>query len=124
MLDSRNIKTVRPNKSLDHKNLGPFQIIKAHNNSAYELDLPSSINKIYSVFHSWLLHLNNSDPLSEQRISSPSPLEIDEEGALWEVDEILDSRIDGRRKDPLTGKKGYLMYKIKYSGPETHNNLL
>lgn len=82
MLDSRNIKTIRPNKSLDHKNLGPFQIIKAHNNSAYELDLPPSMNKIHPVFHPWLLHLDNSDPLPRQRIPPPPPLEIDEEGAL------------------------------------------
>ncbi len=37
MLDARNIRTSRANKSLDHKNLGPFKIIRVIDNSAYEL---------------------------------------------------------------------------------------
>lgn len=122
MLDGRNIKTVRPVKSLDHKNLGPFRITRAFNNSAYELDLPASMNKIHPVFHPWLLHLDNSDPLPGQRIPPQPPVEIDEEGEIWSVDEILDSKIDGRKKDPVTEEKGCLMYKIKYSGPEAHDN--
>ena len=32
--------------------------------------------------------------------------------------EILDSKIDKRMKDPLTGKKGCLLYKIRYTGYE------
>lgn len=122
MLDSRNIKTVRPNKSLDHKNLGPFRIIKAYGNSAYELELPSSMGRLYPVFHPWLLHLDNSDPLPGQRTPPPPPVDIDQEGEIWEVAEILDSKIDGRKKDPVTNQKGCLMYKIKYTGPEAHDN--
>ena len=51
MLDARNIKTTRPNKSLDHKNLGPFEIVRVINNSAYELKLPPAIEGIFPVFH-------------------------------------------------------------------------
>lgn len=63
MLDSRNIKTVRPNKSLDHKNLGLYKIVKAYGNSAYELELSLSMGRVHPVFHLWLFHLDNSDPL-------------------------------------------------------------
>ena len=65
MLDSRNIKTTRLNYSLDHKNLGPFPVTRVINNMVYELKLPERIN-IYLVFHPWLLHLDNSNPLSRQ----------------------------------------------------------
>ena len=45
-------------------------------------------------------------------------MEINKEGEIYEAEEILDSRIDKRRNDPVTGYKGYLMYKIKYTGYE------
>ena len=63
MLDSRNIKTTRPNYLLDYKNLGPFPVTRVINNMAYELKLPEGIN-IYPVFHPWLSYLDNSNPLS------------------------------------------------------------
>jgi hypothetical protein len=39
-LDTRNLKTLRPNASLDYKNRGPFRVRRVCNNSAYELELP------------------------------------------------------------------------------------
>ena len=62
MLNSRNIKTTRLNKSLDYKNLESFQIIKVINNITYELELSNEIN-VYLVFHLWLLYIDNSDSL-------------------------------------------------------------
>ena len=115
MLDSRNIKTTRPNRSLDHKNLGPFQITRAINNMAYELKLPESMN-IYPVFHPWLLHLDNSDPLPGQIQQPPPPTHVDEEGSEHYVEEVTDSRIDGRRVDPYDKKNGCLVYKFKWTG--------
>ena len=115
MLDSRNLKTTRPNKSLDHKNLGPFRISKAINNMAYELELPEGMN-VYPVFHPWLLHLDNSDPLPGQVQQPPPPVHTDDEGSDHYVDEVTDSRIDGRRVDPYSGKKGCLVYKFKWTG--------
>ena len=63
ILDARNIKTTRPNKSLDYKNLGPFEIIRVINNLAYELKLLPAMEGIFLVFHPWLLYLDNSVPL-------------------------------------------------------------
>ncbi len=65
MLDSRFITTIRSNKSLDFKNLGPYKIVRVINNIAYELDLPDGIRKTFPVFHSWLLYLDNSNSLSD-----------------------------------------------------------
>ena len=51
MLNSRNIRTIRLNKSLDYKNLGLYKIIRVINNIVYKLKLPLEIN-IYSIFYS------------------------------------------------------------------------
>ena len=115
MLDSRNIKTARPNKSLDHKNLGPFKIVRVINNMAYELELPDGMN-IFPVFHPWLLHLDNSDPLPGQTEPPPPPVSTDETGSEHYVDEVIDSKIDGRTIDPLTKERGCLMYKFRWTG--------
>ena len=39
MLNVKNIKTNRSSKSLNHKNINPFKIIKVINNMIYELNL-------------------------------------------------------------------------------------
>ena len=112
MLDSKNIKTLKLNKSLNHKNLKSFKVIKTINNITYELKLPNKIN-IYPVFHLWLLHLDNSDPLLRQVHLPPPSVQTDDKGSENFVDKVIDSRIDRRRLDLMTGKKGCLMYKFK-----------
>ena len=118
MLNAKNIKTKRNNKGLDHKNLGPFTIKRVINNAAYELDLGQALSSVFPVFHRWLLHLVDEDPLPGQNMPPPPPLEIDEEGETYHIDEVLDAKIDRRKKDPTTGQKGCLMYKLKYRGFE------
>lgn len=113
ILNSRNIRTTRPSKSLDHKNLGPFKIIRAINNIAYELELSEGID-IYPIFHPWLLHADNSDPLPEQSEESSPPIHTNEKSSEHQVDKVIDFRINHRRIDPYTEKKGCLMYKFKW----------
>ena len=50
----KNIKTKRPNSKLDHKKLGPFEVIKKMGPVNYELRLPKSM-RIHPVFHISLL---------------------------------------------------------------------
>ena len=50
ILDNRNIKITRSNKSLDHKNLGPFKVTRVINNIVYKLELLEGIN-IYPIFY-------------------------------------------------------------------------
>ena len=50
MLNSRNIKIIRLNKSLDYKNLKLFWIIRVINNITYKLELSNEIN-IYLIFY-------------------------------------------------------------------------
>ena len=88
-LSTKNIKTERPSKKLNVKNIGPFKIKKLVGLS-YQLELPH-IMKIYDVFHPNLLQkaVNNSLP-NQQNISPPPTVVSDKEE--WEVDNILDAK--------------------------------
>ncbi|KAI0568052.1 Chromatin organization modifier (Chromo) domain protein, partial [Pyrenophora tritici-repentis] len=79
MLDTRNLRTKRPSASLDLKNRGPFTIVRAINNTAYELDLPANMKRIHNVFHPWLLHLVDDNPLTGQTQDPEVPAEFDPE---------------------------------------------
>eukprot|EP00122_Pirum_gemmata_P008164 Pgem_evm1s7520 len=54
LLNTKNIRTIRPVKKFDYKFLGPFEIIKQVNEVAFELALPTEM-KIHNVFHASLL---------------------------------------------------------------------
>ena len=51
MLNVKNIKINRSNKSLNYKNINSFRIIKVINNMTYKLNLSKEINT-FSIFHS------------------------------------------------------------------------
>jgi hypothetical protein len=108
-LDSRNIRTLRPQKKLDWKNLGPFRITEVISPYAYRLDLPASM-RIHPVFYVDRLRPAAQDPLPGQRIAPPPPVEVDgvEE---FEVEEVLDSRWERR------GRGGpRLKYTVQWTG--------
>ena len=50
MLNSRNIKIVKLNKSFDYKNFESFKIIKSHE-LIYELKFSISMKRLYFIFH-------------------------------------------------------------------------
>lgn len=121
MLDARNIKTEKQSRGLDQKNVGPYRIVRNIDNKAYELDLKGDLRGIFPVFHPWLLHLDPRDPLPEQRRKPQGPVNVDDDGTpVYEVEEILDSRIDARALDRHAGqrKKGLLYYLVKWEGWE------
>jgi hypothetical protein len=90
-LSTRNIRTQRPSKKLDHKQVGPYKILERIGQVAYRLELPPSM-KIHPVFHSNLLRLNSNDALQGQHQEPPPPIIIADE-LEWEVEEILDSKL-------------------------------
>ena len=51
ILSNRNIKIIKPSKSLNYKDLDLYKIIKVYNNFAYKLKLFLFIKRIYSIFH-------------------------------------------------------------------------
>ena len=86
-LSTKNIRTEKPSKKLDNKNISPFKIKKLVGLS-YQLKL-SYIMKIYNVFHPNLLWKVVNNPLPGQQ-NSPPPLTVVNNKEKWEVDNILD----------------------------------
>jgi hypothetical protein len=116
-LSSKNIRSFRPSKKLDHKRLGPFKIIEKIGKSAYRLDLPNTL-KIHDVFHVSLL-----EPFYESGIEGRSPpivSEIVDGGVEFHVEEILDSRIYYNRGQYLVK---WLDFPLNEATWEPHENL-
>ena len=88
-LSTRNIKTDRPSKKLNHKMIGPYKI-KELVRSSYRLELPHTM-KIHDVFHLNLLQKAADDPLPGQRNSSLPPTVMDDK-KKWDVNNILDAK--------------------------------
>ena len=108
------IRTTRPSKKLAEKYLGPFEIIAQPGRQSYTLRLPEHLRSIHPVFHVSQLepHMPNSIPNRIQ--PPPPPIEVDGE-LEYEISEILDSKIDNRRRACK------LLYLVCWSGYEGTN---
>ncbi|KAG0158308.1 hypothetical protein PDIDSM_5821 [Penicillium digitatum] len=71
-LNARNIRTLRPQKKLDWKNLGPFKVLEAISAHAYKLELPASM-KIHPVFNVSLLQPAATNPIPWERRGRGGP---------------------------------------------------
>jgi hypothetical protein len=105
-LDSRNIRTKRPSKKLDHRRLGPYPITAKISSHAFRLGLPLDLRQIHPVFHVSLLEPATLSNISGRHPDPPPPIEIDSENE-YEVANILDSRIRRKRLEYLVQWKGY-----------------
>ena len=89
-LSAKNLKTLRPRKKLDWKNIGPFRISEVLGPYTYKLDLPESM-PIHPVFNVDQLYLANDNPLPRQVQEPPLPMFIDRT-PKHEVAKVLDYR--------------------------------
>lgn len=125
MLDCRYIRTTRPSHSLDYNNRGPFPIVEVIDNMAYRVQLPDDMRGIHDVFHPWLLHLYDEQPLPGQDQEPEGPVEVEEDEMDYVVEEVLDSRMDMTQRDPRRrGRpRGVLQYLVKWANyPEGPDN--
>ncbi len=100
-LSAKNIRTTRPCKKLDYKRHGPFKILQAVGKQAYRLDLPKTM-RIYPVFHVSLLEpYKGSNDGAE-----PPPPVLQDHAEEYEVEQVLDSRIN----------RGKLQYQVAWTG--------
>ena len=104
-LNAKNLKTLRPKKKLDWKNLGPFPIAEVLGPYTYRLDLPDSLT-IHDVFNVDQLYLAANDPLPGQVLEPPPPVLV-ENTPEYEVTEVLDCRCRGRGFQYLVRWTGY-----------------
>jgi transposase InsO family protein len=107
-LSSTNIHSTRPSKKLDARRRGPFKIIQKVSSHAYKLELPPNFRHIHPVFHVMLLEPHTPNTIPNRIQPPPPPVEI--EGQLeYEVEVILDSKLDRRYRNPL-------FYLVKWKG--------
>jgi transposase InsO family protein len=105
-LSLENIKSDRPNRSLDHR-YAKFTVTEVLGSHNYRLDTPPGIR---NVFHTRLLRPASSNPLPSQTVSEPQPfgLLVDDEHE-YEVEAIL-----RQKKAPGRGNKQ--RYLVKWKG--------
>jgi RNase H-like domain found in reverse transcriptase/Reverse transcriptase (RNA-dependent DNA polymerase)/Integrase zinc binding domain/Integrase core domain/Chromo (CHRromatin Organisation MOdifier) domain len=96
-LDAKNIRTMRPSKKLDHRRLGPYEVIEKISSHAYRLGLPLGLRRIHNVFHTNLLEPEKRSAIPNRVVDPPPPVEIDDADE-YEVARILDVRLDRRRR--------------------------
>jgi transposase InsO family protein len=109
-LHTKNLRTKRPSKGLDHVKVGPFLISKQNGPVTYTLELPPDA-KIHPRFHVSLLE--PADP--ETPLQRTFRYEMEEEKE-FEVERILDHKLNNNPRDPET------FYLVKWLGyDETEN---
>ena len=109
---SKFINTTRPSKKLSEKYLGPFEVIGKPGSHSFLIRLPDHLRSIHPVFHISQLEPAVPNPIPDRTQSPPPPVEVD--GTLeFEVEQILDSKKDQRRKIQL-------LYYIQWTGYQGH----
>ena len=107
---SEHIRTTRPSKKLSEKFLGPFEIIAQPGSHSFTLRLPDSMRAIHPVFHVSMLEPSTPNPYPDRTPAPEPPIIIDDE-LEYEISEILDSKIDKRRRCKL-------LYLVRWAGYE------
>src|SRR3984885_2182480 len=109
-VSAEHIRTTRPAKKLSEEYLGPFEIIAKPGAHSFTLQLPEHLCAIHPVFHISQLEPEtpNQIPTCEQPM--PPRIIIDDE-LEYEIAEILDSKINNRRRCEL-------LYFVRWTGYE------
>ena len=105
-VENSNINSDRPAKKLAFKRAGPFPVIKKVGSSAYELKIPKMSKNLHSVINESKLKPYHYPTFAQQQESSLTVIAPSREGAIQEVEKILNSR---RRGDSL-------QYLVKWQG--------
>jgi len=102
------IRTTRPSRKLSERYLGPFPVAERVGSHSYLVNLPEHLRSIHLVFH-----ISQLEPVPSSNIpnrSNPPPPPIEMDGTLeFELAQILDSKLDRRRTNPL-------MYYVQWAG--------
>ena len=103
--------STQPSKKLSEKNLGPYTIIAQVGSLLFTLHLPDSMRAVHPIFH-----VSQLEPAFENNIpnrTQPPPPPVEVNGKLeFEISEILDSKVDCRRRACR------LLYLVRWSGYE------
>ena len=106
--------TTQPAKKLAEKYLGPFNIIAWPGTHSVALELPQHMKAVHPLFHLSMLKPHTLNDIPNHVQPPPPPVEI-EDHLEYELEAILDSKIDHRFKScPL-------LYFVKWLGYEGTN---
>jgi hypothetical protein len=103
-------RSTRPSKKLSEKNLGPYPIIARVGSLSFTIRLPDAMKSVHPVFHVSQLEPATPNTIPNRVQPPPPPVEIDGEPE-YEIEQILDSKLDYRRRCPL-------QYLVKWAGYE------
>ena len=104
-------RSTRPSKKLSEKYLGPFEIISKVGPQSFTLRLPHTMRAVHPVFHVSQLKVATPNTIPNRVQPPPPPVEIEGEPE-FEISEILDSKIDNRRR------LCKLLYLVRWTGYE------
>jgi len=104
LLSSKNIKTVRTSKKLDHRFLGPFTVNERIGKQAYRLKLPTKYRRLHDVFHVSLLEPYQRRAGEGLEAVQPDLVDANEE---LEVKEVLDRRVRNGKEEFLIRWQNY-----------------
>jgi len=94
---------------LDHRFLVPFLIVERVSSHTFRLSLSLALSRIHPVFHMSLLQPTSSSNILDRVVDPLPPIELDDSDE-WEVNWILDSKVDRHRKGPG------LLYLVEWKG--------
>src|SRR6267154_1965864 len=107
-------RSTRPSKKLSEKNLGPYPIIAQPGTLSFTLHLPDTMRSVHPVFHVSQLETATPNIIPNRFQPPPPPIEVDGEPE-YEIAEILDSKVDRRRRHCQ------LLYLVRWAGYEGTN---
>jgi hypothetical protein len=112
-LEGTHLRTTHPTTKLRAKCFGPFKVMEVLSAVTYRLNLPPAW-KIHNAFHAAVLH-----PYKETELHGPNfteaPPDLVEGHKEWEVDNMLASRHNSKKK--------MLQYLVRWKGfSEAHNS--
>ena len=113
-------RSTRPSKKLSEKNLGPYTIIAQAGTHSFTLRLPDSMKSVHPVFHVSQLEPSVPNIIPNRVQSPPPPVKVDGEPE-YEISEILDSKVDHRRRNC---KLLYLVCWSRYEGTDDETSWL
>jgi len=104
-------RMTRPSKKLSDKFLGPYEILALPGTHSVTLRLPDSLRAVHPVFHISMLEPATPNPIPDRFQPPPPPIIVNDEPE-FEISEILDSKIDNRRRACK------LLYLVRWTGYE------